>query len=162
GAKDDGVLTVTRNSFSAAASLGVMRPNFETPILPASRTERAETRALWILLAAGLALLLAASIASGETPTVTRTDRFDSPLSSGTLVRVENVNGDVVASPGRSFSAVVTITVTAATKSRAQEILDRTQIDSGSENGVYRLETLWPGGSGTRARDRHRSTFDCH
>jgi DUF4097 and DUF4098 domain-containing protein YvlB len=130
--------------------------------MPASRAERAERRALWILLAAGLALLLAASVASGDQPTVTRTDRFDATLAPGTVVRVENVNGDLVAAPGRAFSATVTITVAAATKSRAQEILDRTRIESGNEDGAYRLETIWPGRSGSRARDRHRSGFDCH
>ncbi len=152
---------MSRNSFAAAASLSVMRPNFESPIASPSRAERAELRALWILVAAGLALLLAASVASGESATVTRTDRFDATLSPGTLVRVENVNGDVVASPGRAFSATVTTTVTAATKSRAQEILDGTRVDSSSGDGAYRLETLWPGASGSRSRDRHRSGFDC-
>jgi DUF4097 and DUF4098 domain-containing protein YvlB len=138
-----------------------MRPKFETPVASPSRAERAELRALWILVAAGLALLLAASVASGESATVTRTDRFDATLSPGTLLRVENVNGDVVASSGRAFSATVTITVTAATKSRAQEILDGTRVDSSSGDGAYRLETLWPGASGPRSRDRHRTGFDC-
>ncbi len=153
---------MSRNSFAAAASLSVMRPNFESPVASPSRAERAELRALWILVAAGLALLLAASVVSGESATVTRTDRFDATLSPGTLVRVENVNGDVVASPGRAFSATVTITVTAATKSRAQEILDGTRVDSSNGDGVYRLETLWPGASGSHSRDRRRSGFDCH
>ena len=109
---------MSRNSFAAAASLSVMRPNFESPVASPSRAERAELRALWILVAAGLALLLAASVVSGESATVTRTDRFDATLSPGTLVRVENVNGDVVASPGRAFSTTVTITVTTATNPR--------------------------------------------
>jgi len=153
---------VSRNSFAAAASLSVMRPHVEIPAASPSRAERAELRALWILVVAGLALLLAASVASGESATVTRTDHFDAALSPGTLVRVENVNGDVVTSPGRAFSATVTTTVTAATKARAQEILDGTRVDSSNSDGAYRLETLWPGTSGSRSRERHRSGFDCH
>ena len=53
----------------------------------------------------------------------TRTDRFTGTLSAGQTLSVENISGDVVASPGSVFSAVVTVTVTAPSQKQAEELL---------------------------------------
>ena len=128
-----------------------------------SRAATAEARALWLLLAAGLALLLAAAAASGQERgfTATRTDRFQGKPPAGTLIRVSNVNGDIVAAAGREFSAVVTTTVTASSQALAGEILGKTQILQTSEDDEYRLETRWPGVSGPRSGKRHQNALFC-
>src|SRR5215467_2739144 len=81
---------------------------------------RADRIAVWVLLAIGLLLMLV-SVGKGEQPTVTRTDRFNGTLAAGQTIHVENVSGDVIASPGAQFSAVVTITAWAATAKKANE-----------------------------------------
>ena len=83
---------------------------------PASRADRA---AIWILLAIGLLLMLA-SVSRGEQASATRVDRFNGTLSANQTIHVENVSGDIVATPGREFSAVVTVTVSASTQRRAE------------------------------------------
>jgi DUF4097 and DUF4098 domain-containing protein YvlB len=133
------------------------------PDLSPSRGEYAERRALWILLAVGAALMVAAA-ASGDSrkTTATRTDRFNPTLPAGTNVRVANVNGDVVAGPGATFSAVVTTTVMAPTQARAEEILGRARVEQSTEAGEYRLETRWPA-EGPHSRGRHAGPLcrDC-
>ncbi|HTO87916.1 MAG TPA: DUF4097 family beta strand repeat-containing protein [Thermoanaerobaculia bacterium] len=131
------------------------------PDLSPSRGEDAERRALWILLALGAALMVAA-VASGDsaTATATRTERFNPTLAAGTNVRVANVNGDVVASPGATFSALVTTTVMAPTQARAEEILGRARVEQSTEAGKYRLETRWPA-EGPHSRGRHGGPL-CH
>jgi hypothetical protein len=128
-----------------------------------SRAADAETRALWLLLAAGLALLLAAAAASGQERafTASRTDRLQGTLPPGTRLRVSNVNGDIVASSGREFSAVVTTTVTASSQTLAGQILDKTRILQSSEDEEYRLETRWPGQTGPRSRQRRQNSLFC-
>jgi hypothetical protein len=128
-----------------------------------SRSADAQRRALWLLLAAGLALLLAAAAASGQDRgfTASRTDRFQGALPPGTRLRVSNVNGDIVAGAGREFSAVVTTTVTASSQTLAGEILDKTRILQSSEDDEYRLETRWPGQSGPRSGGRRQNSLFC-
>jgi DUF4097 and DUF4098 domain-containing protein YvlB len=148
------------NSRALAASLPVMRHELPT-VSPDARADEAQARALWVLLAAGLFLLAAAAV-SGSEPgvTVSRTDRFQATLSPGSTVRIENVNGDVVANRGASFSAVVTTTVTARDRARADEILGKTRIEQSSDGKEYRLETAWPGSWG-RGHERRHSMLGC-
>jgi hypothetical protein len=127
------------NSGVSPASLPVMRSEDEIRSRSAGEVE---SRALWVLMAAGLFLLAAAALSGESGPTVSRTDRFQATLAPGATVRVENVNGDVVASRGSAFSAVVTTNVTARDRSRAEEILNRTKILQSNE------------GLGLRAQDR--------
>ena len=77
-----------------------------------SPTARADRLAVWILLALGLFLMLV-STGKAEQGSATRTDRFNGTLTAGQTLSVENISGDVVASPGSAFSAVVTVTVIA-------------------------------------------------
>ena len=105
-----------------------------------SPTARADRLAVWILLALGLFLMLV-STGKGEQGTATRTDRFSGTLTAGQTLSVENISGDVVASPGSAFSAVVTVTVTAPSQKQADELLPR---------HAHRSE---PGRGGLVARD---------
>jgi len=112
----------------------------------ASTSARADRVAVWILLAIGLLLMLiSASEARGENGSATRTDRFNGTLASGKSLRVENIFGDVVASPGPAFSAVVSITVTAPTQRLAEDTLSKTKILSEQDEDGWSLETHWPG-----------------
>jgi DUF4097 and DUF4098 domain-containing protein YvlB len=152
-----------RNLTRAAASLPSMSTRDSADVPRSSAEASAVRRALWALFASGLLLMLAAA-ASGEAPvyTATRADRFNATLSPGTTVRVTNVNGDVVASPGRAFAAVATTTVTATSQARADQILRDTTISARTDDdGDYRLETRWPGDSGSRHRDRRRGAMAC-
>ncbi|MGE5277008.1 MAG: DUF4097 family beta strand repeat-containing protein [Acidobacteriota bacterium] len=136
------------------------KPGEDAPLL--SRTAGVETRALRILLAAGVALLLAAAVSGEERgATASRTDRFEATLPAGAAVHVSNVNGDVLASPGRAFSAVVTTTVTASTRARAEEILGKTRIAQSRDGDEYRLATQWPGQGGRRGKDHRRDALNC-
>src|SRR5262249_51928275 len=120
----------------------------------AGRFARSESPALWIALFAGLLILLAAAISRADSGafSTTRTDRFTATLSPGTNLRVENVSGDVVATPGRSFSAVVTITVTAPTQERANEILAESRVAQSQDGADYSLETRWPDSRRSKGR----------
>ncbi len=94
-------------------------------------TARADRLATWIVLALGLLFMLV-SAARGEQRTASRVDRFNGSLAAGQTVQVDNVSGDIVATPGREFSAVVTVTVSAGTQKQG-------------------------GGASRRDPDRHRS-----
>ena len=122
------------------------------------RSSQAETRALWVVLAAGAVLMVTAA-AAGEQPRVpgtsSRTDRFQAALKDGATVRIDNVNGDIVATPGKSFSAVVTTTVSAPTQARSDEILAATRIEESRDADPYRLKTVWPFQNGWAASRRH-------
>jgi DUF4097 and DUF4098 domain-containing protein YvlB len=124
--------------------------------------ERADRLAVWILLALGLLLMLVA-VGKAEQPTVTRTDRFNGTLASGQTIHVENVSGDVIASPGAQFSAVVTLTAWAATPEKAAELLKKTQISNEHDGDGWSLETVLPGSHGGRhnGRDNGLSCQQC-
>lgn len=137
------------------------RQAFAAPRSP-SRARRAESRALWILLAAGAALMLYAAIARGEAFfTARRTERFRATLAPGSTLRVENVFGDVVAARGASFSAVVTITVSAPSQEKADRTLAATRVVESREDEEYRLETRWPGDTLRRSRGARRGGLRC-
>src|SRR6202165_5360096 len=92
------------------------------------RSEPLDGPGPWIVFAVGVLLLLAAALARGdEGATVHRTERFTATLPAHSRLRVVNVSGDVVASPGREFSAVCNTTVTATSKARAEELLAHTR-----------------------------------
>src|ERR1700730_17628815 len=82
---------------------------------------------VWILLALGLLLMLV-SVSDAEQPSASRVDRFRGPLASGQTLHVENGSGHIVATPGKEFSAVVTVQVVAPTEKKAQQLLDSTKI----------------------------------
>jgi hypothetical protein len=110
-----------------------------------SRRRRSDWLGLWIVLGLGMLVMLAAALAGAEENfTATRTGRFNATLAPRSSVRIENVSGDIVASPGREFSAVVTTTVTAPSQSRADEALRRVRIVQARDNDEYSLETHWP------------------
>ncbi len=121
---------------------------------PAARADRL---VVWILLALGMLLMLV-SVGQGEQPTATRVDRFHGPLKSGQTVHVENVSGDILASPGKEFSAVVTVNVFAATTRKAQEILESTRIVGDHDEDGWSLETRWPGMRSDSWRGDHRGS----
>ena len=121
---------------------------------PAARADRL---VVWILLALGMLLMLV-SVGQGEQPTATRVDRFHGPLKSGQTVHVENVSGDILASPGKEFSAVVTVNVFAATTRKAQEILESTRIVGDHDEDGWSLETRWPGMRSESWRGDHRGS----
>jgi DUF4097 and DUF4098 domain-containing protein YvlB len=93
-----------------------------------------------------------------ETPgSANRTDRFNGTLAAGKTIRVENVSGDVVATPGRAFSATVSITVTAPNQKLADDMLSKTRILSEQDDDGWSLETHWPGAN----RGGHRRNDPC-
>jgi DUF4097 and DUF4098 domain-containing protein YvlB len=115
---------------------------------------RADRIAVWVLLAIGLLLMLVASGKAETTGTASRTDRFNGTLAAGKALHVENVSGDIVATPGREFSATVSITVTAPSQRLADDMLSRTKIVSEQDEDGWSLETHWPGSSGGDGRHR--------
>ncbi len=124
------------------------REEHETP------TARADRLAVWILLALGLLLMLV-STGKAEQGAATRTERINGTLASGQTLSVDNVSGDIVASPGREFSAVVTVTVSAPTQKQADDLLKSTRVAQSHDGDGWSLETRWPGmhGRGDRGRD---------
>ncbi len=116
-----------------------------------SPTARADRLAVWVLLVLGLFLMLV-STARGEQASATRTDRVTGTLAAGQTLSVENISGDVIASPGPAFSAVVTVTVTAPTQKQAEDLLRNARIEQGQDEQGWSLETRWPGMHGHRGR----------
>jgi DUF4097 and DUF4098 domain-containing protein YvlB len=130
-----------RNLCGAEASLSLMtQKEFQTS--PGSRRDRSV--ALWVPLVVGLLLMCLAAAARGESAQAKRTDRFHATLSSGAHLRIDNISGDIVATPGREFSAVVTVVVTAPTQSRADELLRATRIVQSRDGEELSLDTQWP------------------
>ena len=104
-----------RNLGGVGASLSLMtQREFQT----STRSRRDRSMALWIPLAVGLLLMFLAAAARGESAQAKRADRFHATLSSSARLRIDNISGDIVATLGREFSAVVTVVVTAPTQSR--------------------------------------------
>ena len=124
-----------------------------------SPSRRADRVAVWILLALGLLLMLV-SVGKAEQPTATRTEKFNGTLSSGQTIHVENVSGDVIASPGPHFSAVVTLTAYAATPDKANDLLKRTEIHSEHDDGGWSFETVPPDNHGGRRTNRRGLSCD--
>jgi DUF4097 and DUF4098 domain-containing protein YvlB len=124
-------------------------------------TARADRVAVWILLAVGLLLmLLSTSAARAQQGSAGRTDRITGTLAAGQSLSVENVSGDVVATRGNAFSAVVTITVTAPTQKEADDLLRNTSISQSHDEDGWALETRWPGMHGHNNSGRRRGA-DC-
>jgi DUF4097 and DUF4098 domain-containing protein YvlB len=130
---------------SDVASLLVMNNDTRFRGFPSSK-RRSDWLSLWILLGLGMLLMLAAALAGAEEAgfTAKRTERFNATLSSRSTVRIDNVSGDIVASPGKEFSAVVTTTVAAASQSQADEALRKVRIVQGRDDDEFSLETHWP------------------
>jgi len=127
-----GRLSLTMNSLKFPAREAA-------PDVPSVRAGRL---AVWILLALGLLLML---VSASKAEQVTRTTTVNGTLSSGQTLQVQNVSGDVIVSPGHQFSAVVTLTASAATKAKAEELLSRTRIDQSHDEDGWNLETILPG-----------------
>src|SRR5215467_5739086 len=125
------------------------------PEVPSARAGRL---AVWILLALGMLLMLV-SASKGEQ--ATRVTRVNGSISSGQTIEVQNVSGDVIASPGREFTAVVTLTVTAATKAKADELLGRTTIEQNHDDDGWSLETRFPGNRHNGDWQRGMGCRDC-
>ena len=104
------------------------------------------TRAgLWILLATGALLILAAALGAEEAGfTVKRTDRFNATLSPGSTLRIENVSGNISVTPGKEFSAVVTVSAAADSKEKAEELLRATTILQERDGNEFSLRAVWP------------------
>jgi DUF4097 and DUF4098 domain-containing protein YvlB len=121
-----------------------------------TRTFRAESRRsdnlpLWISLGLGLLLMALASTAQSE-EAESRTQRFNATLGPGATLTIENISGDIVATRGREFRATVEITVTAPTRQRAREILEKVQVLQSRDGEDFSLSTRWPD-------NRYRSLF---
>jgi DUF4097 and DUF4098 domain-containing protein YvlB len=109
-----------------------------------SRVDKTDRAVLWILLALGAALMmLGAGIARGD-ETAHRTDRVSATLAPGSTLRIENVSGDIVATPGLQFSGVATIVVVAPTKERAEEMLEKVRLVQQRDGNEFVVETRWP------------------
>ena len=132
----------------------MMKADRRSPLFD-PRKERPDWPGLWILLALGILLLSAASLARADEAAFTakRTERFNATLAAGASLRIENVSGDIVAKPGRELSAVVTITASAATQEKANEALGGTRILQFRNDDEYTLSTEWP--SSFRRRTDH-------
>jgi len=127
------------------ASPTVMHKDSSTQGVPSSRA-RSDWFGLWILLALGLLLMLAAAVAGADEAgfTARRTEHFNGTLAAGSTLRVENVSGDITAAPGKEFSAVVTVSVSAPTKQKAEELLRATTILQKREDEELMLRSIWP------------------
>jgi DUF4097 and DUF4098 domain-containing protein YvlB len=108
---------------------------------PADKTDRA---VLWLLLALGIALMLAAAGTARGDEKVKRTDRFSAALPAGATVRIENVSGDVIAAPGSRFSATATIVVVAPDRKRAEDVLKKVRSVQRRDGDELTVETRWP------------------
>ena len=136
---------------------------------------RSDRIGLWVALAIGALILLAAALAGAEESgvTVKRTDHFNATLPSGSALRIENISGDIVASAGREFSATVSVTVTAPTKERAEELLRGTSVLQKREDDELLLRSVMPYSENswnwkmksrdgeTRSRAKHRGEPRC-
>ena len=121
---------------------------------------RADRLAVWILLALGLLLMLVSVSVKAEQPSATRVQKFNGTIAAGQTIHVENISGDIVASPGKEFSAIVTLTVSATTQAKADEILKKTEIAGNHDDDGWNLETVWPGRRSGGRGNRHGNPCD--
>jgi len=112
---------------------------------------RSDNLPLWISLGLGLLLMLLAATAQSD-EAESRTERFNATLGPGATLSIENISGDIVATRGREFRATVEITVTAPTRERAREILEKVQVLQSRDGEDFSLSTRWPD-------NRYRSLF---
>ena len=150
-------MTIETHAASGRLSLA-MNDTRDSPLqVGDAPTARAKGIVVWILLALGILLMLvSASVGQAQPASLTRVDRFNGTLRSGQTIHVENISGDVIAAPGKDFSAVVTIQVSAPTQAKAQQVLDSTRVVNSHDEDGWSLETHWPGehGAGSRHGDR--------
>jgi DUF4097 and DUF4098 domain-containing protein YvlB len=126
-------------------------------------THSRDRLSLWIVLTAGLLLLLvaAASRANEYPESAHRTDHFTESTAPRRL-SVENVSGDIAVTGGAAFSATADISVRADTAALAQKYLEETKIRYRNEgNGEFSLVTEEPGVRVTR-QGGHRWSLDVH
>jgi len=107
-------------------------------------SRRSENLPLWILLLLGLLLMLFGLGSARGDETERRTERFNATLEPGATLHIENVSGDITATPGQEFRAVVEISVSAPTRQRAREILEKIQVLQSRDGADFSLETRWP------------------
>ncbi len=126
------------------------------------RRERPDWLGLWVLLALGILLILAAAFARAEeTASVAkRAEHFKATMTAGSTLRIENVSGDIVAKPGRELSAVVTMTASAPTQEKANDLLRETRVTQLRKDEEYTLTTEWPSSFGHRGDHGRFMTFD--
>jgi len=120
-------------------------------------TQSRDRASLWIVLAAGLLLILvaAASHASEYPSSTHRTDRFDAAPGIASL-SVQNIGGDIRVTAGPAFSATVEISVHAETPALAKKYLDQTRIELRNDGGgAFSLVTEEPGARVTRREGHH-------
>ncbi len=131
-------------------------PERETaPDVPSVRAGRL---AAWILLALGLLLML---VSASKAAQLTRVTKVNGTLSAGQTLQVQNVSGDVVVAASREFAATVTLTVSAATKAKAEELLSRTRIEQSHDEDGWSLETHFPGNRHDGDWNRGMNCRDC-
>lgn len=150
-----------RNRTAFGASLSVMNEDTRSRGWD-SLKERPDLLGLWVLLALGILLMLAAAFSRAEeTASVAkRTERFNATMTAGSILRIENVSGDIVAKPGRELSAVVTITASAPTQEKANDLLRETRVTQLRKDEEYTLTTEWPSSFGRRGDHGRFTTFD--
>jgi DUF4097 and DUF4098 domain-containing protein YvlB len=93
---------------------------------------------------AGLLFALFAAVPARADETASRTDKITADLGKGSELRVENVSGDLEASPGSAFSAIVTIEAKASTSARAQQLLQKIRVLETRDGKDLTLTTRWP------------------
>ena len=135
-----------------------------SPVMMIDRKRETAWFGLFALLALGLLLMLAAAVAGADEDgfTARRTDRFNATLPPGSTLRIENVSGDIAAAPGKEFTAVVTLSVTAPTKQRAEELLQATTIFQKRENEELTLRSIWPYAERGSGKSSPRDARDSH
>jgi DUF4097 and DUF4098 domain-containing protein YvlB len=136
------------NFVMSGASPIAMSDKDESARTPSRRERRPDRVGLWVLLALGVLLMLAAAVGGAEEAGVTarRTDRFNATLAPGWTLRIENVSGDISAAPGQGFSAVVTVSVSAPTRQKAEELLRATTVLQKTADRELLLRSVWPYG----------------
>ena len=132
-----------RNDRGAAASPEVMDRRVER-LCPGGAGRRGARAVTTPLPGLGMLLLALAAGTARADVTEERTERFNASLEAGATVRVHNISGDIVATPGRELRVHVQVAVTAPTAEQAREILERVQVVPTRAGADYVLETRWP------------------